>query len=218
MKELEKTKRISIAAVLTILVVIIALLSYKRPKHLYTTQPADVLAQVSSPDYLMALKDIDLSNQTLIDIRSQFDFDKGHLENALNMYAPEILNDDNSDILEDLKEDGKTLLLYGNNPNEAIAPYMVLYQLGYDNIKILSIENSYFQNKLITKDATIENSVADVNAFIQESIKKKEEAMKKAKAAAAKPRYVAPKPKAETSPKKVVPKKKKKKMPVEGGC
>ena len=36
MKELEKTKRISIAAVLTILLVIIALLSYKRPSHLYT--------------------------------------------------------------------------------------------------------------------------------------------------------------------------------------
>ena len=216
MKELEKTKRISIAAVLTILVVIIALLSYKRPKHLYTTQPTDVLAQVLSPDYLIAQKDIDLTNQTLIDIRSQFDFDKGHLENAINMYAPEILNDENSDKLEDLKKDGNTLVLYGNNPNEAIAPYMVLYQLGYENIKILSVENSYYQNKLLTKDATIENSVADVNAFIQESIKKKEEAMKKAKAAAAKPRYVAPKPK--TTPKKVVPKKKKKKMPEEGGC
>ena len=40
--------------------------------------------------------------------------------------------------------------------------------------------------------------------------------MKKAKAEAAKPRYVAPKP--ATTPKKVVPVKKKKKMPVEGGC
>ena len=217
MKELEKTKRLSIAAVLTILVVIIALLSYKRPKHLYTTQPSDALVQVSSPDYLIAQKDIDLINQTLIDIRSQFDFDKGHLENAINIYAPEILNDDNSDILDGIKEEGNTLVLYGNNPNEALAPYMVLYQLGDDNITILSVENSYFQNKLITKDVTVENKVADINAFIQESIKKKEEAMKKAKAAAAKPRYVAPKPKV-TTPKKVVPKKKKKKMPVEGGC
>lgn len=216
MKELEKTKRISIAAVLTILLVIIALLSYKRPRHLYTTNTADALAQISNPDYLMAQKDIDLSNQTLIDIRSQFDYDKGHLENAINMYAPEILSDDNSDILDDLKDEGKTLVLYGNNPNEAIAPYMVLFQLGYDNIKILSVENSYYQNKLITKDATIENSVADVNAFIQESIKKKEEAMKKAKATAAKPVYVAPKK--VVAPKTVVPVKKKKKMPVEGGC
>lgn len=217
MKELEKTKRISIAAVLTILVVIIALLSYKRPKHLYTTQPTDALTEISSPDYLVAQKDIDLSNQVLIDVRSQFDFDKGHLENAVNMYAPEILNDENSDVLEDLKEKGKTLVLYGNSPNEAIAPYMVLYQLGFDNIKILSVKNSYYQNKLITKDVTVENSLADVNAFIQESIKTKEEAMKKAKAAAAKPKYVTPKPKVTTS-KKVVPKKKKKKMPVEGGC
>ena len=216
MKELERTKRISIAAVLTILVVIIALLSYKRPKHLYTTNTADALAKISSPDYLIAQKDIDTASQVLIDIRSQFDFNKGHLESAINMYAPEVLNDKNSDILEDLKEDSKTLVLYGNHPNEAIAPYMVLYQLGHDNIRILSVENSYFQNKLITKDVTIENSVADVNAFIQESIKKKAEAMKKAKAAAAKSKYVS-KPKV-TTPKKVVPKKKKKKMPVEGGC
>ncbi|MBT8393336.1 MAG: rhodanese-like domain-containing protein [Bacteroidia bacterium] len=135
MKELEKTKRISIAAVLTIVVVIIALLSYKRPKHLYTTSPTDAIAQISSPDYLMSQKEIDAEKHILIDIRSQFDFDKGHLENAINMYAPEILNDDNSDILEDLKENGKTFVLYGNNPNEAIPPAMVLYQLGYDNVR-----------------------------------------------------------------------------------
>jgi len=35
MKELEKTKRISIASVLFILVVLIGLLTYKRPKHMY---------------------------------------------------------------------------------------------------------------------------------------------------------------------------------------
>jgi hypothetical protein len=87
---------------------------------------------------------------------------------------------------------------------------MVLYQLGYENIKILSVENSYYQNKLITKDVSLENPVADVNAFIQESIKKKEEAMKKAK--------VVNKPKTIPAPKKVIPIKKKKKMPVEGGC
>ena len=210
MKELEKTKRISIAAVLTILVVLIALLSYKRPKHLYAANTSEALEQISSPDYLMAQKDIDMANQAIIDVRTQIDFDKGHLENAINMYAPETLNNDNSELLKDLKDEGKTLVLYGNNPTEAIAPYMVLYQLGYENIKILSVENSYYQNKLITKDVSLENPVADVNAFIQESFKKKEEAMKKAE--------VVNKPKTIPAPKKVIPIKKKKKMPVEGGC
>ena len=48
MKELEKTKRISIAAVLTILVVIIGLLTYKRPKHIYTTNTQDTLEKVTN--------------------------------------------------------------------------------------------------------------------------------------------------------------------------
>ena len=57
MKELEKTKRISIAAVVTILLVIIALLSYKRPNHLYTESIENSLELVSNPDYIIT--DID---------------------------------------------------------------------------------------------------------------------------------------------------------------
>jgi len=217
MKELEKTKRISIAAVLTILVVIIALLSYKRPKHLYSVNTQDMLEKITSPDYFIAQNELTNTDYTLVDIRNPFDYNKGHLENAINIPSAEMLNEDNSDVLERLKEEGKTTIMYGNNPNEAITPFMVLSQLGYDNVKILTVENSYYQNKLITKNVTIENASADVNGFIQESVKKTAEAMKKAKVAA-KPKYVAPKAKVVTTPKKVVPKKKKKKMPVEGGC
>lgn len=210
MKELEKTKRISVAAVISILIVIIALLSYKRPKHLYSVNTHDTLEKITNTNYLIAQNDIDDTNSVLIDIRNQFEFDKGHIENAINMSAPEILNEENSDILKNLKEENKILVLYGNNPNEAIAPFMLLSQLGFDSIKILSVENSYFQNKLITKDVTAESSAPDINSFIQESIKRSQEAMDKAK--------VAPKPKITTIPKKIIPVVKKKKMPVEGGC
>jgi len=216
MKELEKTKRISIAAVLTILVVIIALLSYKRPKHLYTVNTQDTLEKVTNTNYFMAQNEIDNANHVLIDIRTQFDYDKGHLENAINISSPEILNDENSELFNKIKEENKTIVLYGNNPNEALTPYMLLSQLGFDNVKILTVENSYNQDKLITKNVVVENTAPDVNGFIQESIKKTEEAMKKAKAAA-KPKYIS-KAKVVTATKKIVPKKKKKKMPVEGGC
>lgn len=217
MKELEKTKRISIAAVLTILLVIIALLSYKRPKHLYTVNTHDTLEKVTNTNYFMAQNEIDKANHVLVDIRTPFDYDKGHLDNAINISSPEILSEENLEAFEKTKEENKTIVLYGNNPNEAITPFMLLSQLGFDNVKILTIKNSYEQDKLITKNVVVENAAPDVNAFIQESIKKTEEAMKKAKVAA-KPKYVAPKTKVVTTPKKVVPKKKKKKMPVEGGC
>ena len=48
MKELEKTKRISIAAVITILVVLIAVLSYKKPKHLYANNTKSTLEKITN--------------------------------------------------------------------------------------------------------------------------------------------------------------------------
>ena len=203
MKELEKTKRISIAAVIAILVIIIALLSYKRPKHIYTVNPKNTLEKITTSDYFLSLNEINDPESILIDVRNQYEYEKGHLENAVNVYAPEILNDANSGLFEELKEENKTVILYGSNPNEVIAPFMLLYQLGYDNVKILCIENSYDQNKLIAKNVGIEKPATDINAFIKESRKKA---------------AVKPKPIAKKAPKKVIPVKKKKKKAPEGGC
>ncbi|MBT8385453.1 MAG: rhodanese-like domain-containing protein [Bacteroidia bacterium] len=203
MKELEKTKRISIAAVLTILIILIGLLSYKRPKHIYALNTKSTLENMTGADYLITLEQINNPDILLVDIRNQYDYDKGHLENAVNIYAPEILNDVNSEIFKELKENNKTIVLYGNNPHQVIAPYMLLFQLGYNNIKILTIDISYDQNKMITQHAKLENTEADINAFIEESVKKA---------------AVKPKPVIKSIPKKVIPIKKKKKMPVEGGC
>jgi len=204
MKELEKTKRISIATVLFILVVLIAVLSYKRPKHIYSINAQNTLEKIESADYFVSLNEINNTEHFLIDIRNQFEFEKGHLENAINIYAPEILNKQSSEIFDQLNEDGKTVILYGTNPNEVVAPYLLLYQLGYNNLKIMTVEISYSQNKLITKNVDIEKSVTDVNAFISESIKKV---------------AVKPKPIIKKIPlKKVLPMKKKKKRAPEGGC
>jgi rhodanese-related sulfurtransferase len=203
MKELEKTKRISVASVLFILIILIGLLSYKRPKHIYSVNPQNTLENIVANNFLISLNEILELDAVLIDIRSRFEFEKGHLENAINMYAPEILSDDNTEIFNQLKEEGTTVILYGTTPNEALPSYLILSQLGVPNLKILTVENSYVNNKLISKNVELEKPVADVNAFINESIKK----------ASAKP-----KPVIKSTPKKVIAVKKKKKMPAEGGC
>ena len=126
MKELEKTKRLSIAAVLTILVILIALLSYKRPEHLYTVNTQDTLEKVVNNNYLITLEDLNQENHVLVDVSNSFDFNKGHLDNAINITSPEILEDDNSRIINKLKEENKSIVLYGNNPNETTLPYLLL--------------------------------------------------------------------------------------------
>jgi len=205
MKELEKTKRISIASVLFILVVLIGLLTYKRPVHMYTINSKTTLENITTENYLISIEDIENKEYVLIDTRNEFEYQKGHLKNAINIYTPVILNEVNTTIFNKLQEENKTIVLYNTNPNEVVAPFMVLYQLGFKNLKIAGINNSYDQNKLITKNIDVEKSVADIDAFINESIKK----------AAKKPK---PKPVIKAAPKKVIPIKKKKKMPMEGGC
>jgi rhodanese-related sulfurtransferase len=204
MKELEKTKRISIAATLFILAVIIGLLTYKRPKNVYAINTKDTLEKITSTSYFTTLEELKNPEYVLIDIRNQYEFEKDHLENAINIYAAEILSEDNIKVFEELKESNKTAILYGNNPQEVNAPFLILYQLGFDNIKLLAIENSYLQNKLISKNTVVEKSTADITAFINESVKKSNtvETVKT---------VVAP-------PKKVITVEKKKKAAAEGGC
>lgn len=203
MKELEKVKRISIASTLFILLVIIGLLTYKRPKFLYATNTKSALEKITNDNYLVTINEVYNPDYVLIDVRNQYEFEKGHLENAINIYTPEILNDENSGLLDELKEKNKTAILYGNNPDEVNAPFLLLYQLGYENIKLLAIENSYLQNKLITKNCEIEKSEADISAFINDSHKNASETFIEKE-------IVKP-------PKKVMTVQKKKKV-AEGGC
>ena len=202
MKELEKTKRISIAAVLFILIIIIGLLFYERPKHIYTVNTSHMLEKVINADYFIALDKIDNPNFILIDIRSPFEFEKGHINGAINISTPELLKGDNPELFKKIANNKKFAVLYGKNPTDANNSFMVLYQLGFENIKILLASLEYEQNKLITKNSVIEKNVTDINTFITESQKKVK---------------IAPKPK-KIVPKKIITVKKKKKMPVEGGC
>jgi rhodanese-related sulfurtransferase len=204
MKELEKTKRISIAAVLFILAVLIGLLTYKRPQYMYAINTKDTLEKLTNDNYIITLNDLNNPDYVLIDVRNQFEFEKGHLKNAINIYTPDILSDENSDFFNELKETNKTAVLYGNNPQEVNAPFLILYQLGYDNIKLLAIDNSYLENKLITKNDDIEKSEADISTFINESRENastEQEVEDIIKA-----------------PKRVITVQKRKKKPAEGGC
>jgi len=207
-KTTEKTKRISIASVLFILIILIGLFTYKRPKFIYKVNTANTIEKIIGDDYLVSLNDIYTPNYVLVDIRGQFEFDKAHLENSINISTPLILDEANINIFDKLKNENKTVVLYGNNPKEVTAPFMLLYQLGYNNIKILAAENTYFQNNLFAKRVEIEKSENDVNAFIAASIEIANKTLIQ-KVVVNKP---APKPK------KVIPVKKKKKAPAEGGC
>lgn len=204
MKELEKVKRISISSTLFILAVLVGVLAYERPENMYARNTKSTLEDLTRLNYIIPMDKLDSPDVVLVDIRRPYDFEQGHLENAINIPAAEILREENKKIFRELKDSNRLAVLYGNKIEEANIPFLLLYQLGYDNVKLLSVNNKYLHNSLITESADVEKPVANIRAFIDESVRnatKKEELKKPV-----------------VIPKKVIPVKKKKKLPVEGGC
>jgi rhodanese-related sulfurtransferase len=207
MKELEKTKRISLAAVLSILLIVIGLLNYRKPSYMYSQNTKTTLSKLDTTDYLISPRGLEAGDYVLVDVRNPFEFEKGHLPDAINIYAPELLGSENNTLLKEKTSSGKPILLYGNSPNETLPVFMMLCQLNIGPVKILEGQNYFEKDQLKTVYYEVEKNTPDIRSFIQESVKKASE-QKKAQ----------PKKQAAPKPKKVVPAKKKKKKMPEGGC
>ena len=205
MKELERTKRISVSAVLFLLVILIGFFTFKRPQYVFEKNSASTLEKIVKKDYILSLNDLDkldASQYTIIDIRTNFEYAKGHMDNAVNISRHDIFNANSIEFLDNLKSNDKSIILYGKDPDNANTGWMLLYQLGYDNVKILCIETEYVDKTFQIRNAPLEKQ--NVNfAQVMASAKSKQPE-----------KVIIEKPKK----KKVITAPKKKKRVPEGGC
>ncbi len=203
MKELERTKRISISTVVFILVLVIGILTFKKPSNVYEKTTAETLKALTTRDYLVPLSEIDRSQSVMIDIRDKFDYSQGHLDNALNIPTVEILKDTGISIFNALRDSGKTIVLYGKNPHEANRAWMILYQLGYGNIKILENETRLVDNDFQITGYEVEKPIPDYLDIFQKGKAGDSNSVQST---------------VPETPKKVMVIQKKKKRKPEGGC
>ena len=208
MRELLRTKRITIAVIVFIFILIIGFLTAEKPVYTYRITPKEMLAELPLIYFLTPDEAMDLmydSSTVFVDIRSIYDYDLGHLENAINIPIPELLLKENKPRFEKWKKDSVTVVLYGNDEREAVNPWMLLYELGYTNTCVLMGGYGYIDK--LYSDELPENatySVEDPAYDFAEIVKK---------AASGKGTAVSPEP----EKKKVIIRKKKKKE-AEGGC
>ena len=206
MKELEKTRRISISAVLFLLVILISLLTFRKPEFSFTKTAANTLETISKQDHLLAFSDfesLDPSTYELIDVRDNYAFSKGHIAEANNIPISQLLQSTRNTPFAKSNKD-KLTILYGSNPEQANAAWTLLYQLGYENAKILSISSYYDEREFHI------NPIVSGKASFDYAQKMKEASTQKVKKIPTK--QIVPKKK------QVTPKPKKKKKMPEGGC
>ena len=110
-------------------------------------------------------------------MRSQFDFAKGHLPEAINIYKVNLMEDKNMEFFENLKEGNKKAILYGNSASDANVPFMILKQMGIENISYLAVGYDDLKAANWTEIAAIktqfndETAVADFAKFISDANK-----------------------------------------------
>ena len=147
----------------------------------------------------------------LVDVRDLASYKKHSLKNSIHIPLDSILSESAKDYLD---QDQYDLIFYSNNQFTADQAWMICKRLGYNNLFVLEGGVQSWFNTIINPVKPSENMTAqefDIYSFRKaasmyfgvvypEDIIQPKRIVKKA------------------PPKKVVPVKKKKKMPMEGGC
>ncbi|HBY52230.1 MAG TPA: hypothetical protein DEH15_07240 [Marinilabiliales bacterium] len=130
-------------SLLGLAVIIVFLAFLFRPKTIDFKLNANEAVKLMS-DTQMQVSVTDLTGKQLIDIRPEDLFAQGHPENAINIPVRNLLDDESLELFDRLSDNGQAAVLYGSDELQATAPWLLLQQLGYKNIKIM--KGGYTQN------------------------------------------------------------------------
>lgn len=209
MKEINISKLITSILVLAIVIVgVFGLLKIDFSSENYKKLPADIHSQLLKKEYLVNVEELNINDSItdyiFVDLRSKFDFEKEHFNNAINIFAPTILEKEHLSLFKKIEKDGKTIILYSTSPQKTISTWYVLTKLGIENLKILNANITFENNSFMV--TTVENEALPIS--IADFIKKSSEVKVEPK------EIIIPK----LNPKKVITVKKEKIEIEEGGC
>jgi rhodanese-related sulfurtransferase len=198
-----KTNWITFGVLAILLVLVLGFIFLKTEKYTFKTPLDKELAeikiasfQVSPQTVAQAILKKDKSI-VLVDVRNQFDFAKGHLPDAKNIYRVNLMNDENMGFFTALKENNKKAILYGSSASEANVPFMILKQMGVENISYLAVGYDDLKdgnwNEIAANPAKYndETAVVDFAKFISDANKSSGKPMAKvSKPSQSKPKVI----------------------------
>ena len=137
-----------------VIIIIVGFLTMSKPLLTYQLNMEESIKEVSNPDLyfnpweLEPVISKEINSIQLFDIRDNFIYGQGHIPGAENMSANELSKEENIERLEELKEKGFTVVLYGEDELQANGPLMLFRQVGFDNVRLLlGGYQYYFENK-----------------------------------------------------------------------
>lgn len=165
-----------INTILVSAIIIIAaygLLSIDFSAQKFKKSPIDIHTELVKNEYLINIESVTLNDSindfVLVDLRTRSDFEKGHFENALHIFAPQITEKESLKFFETLNKENKTTVLYSHTPQEAMGSWYMLTSLGFENIKVLNVSTNFINNEFSVEPFNAEILKNDIAQFIKES-------------------------------------------------
>lgn len=208
---MKKNKSLLIGAIVFLIVILIGFLSSKSPEHPYQLSVSATLSHVLSLKDEVFPEDVpyileDSSSTVFVDVREPSEFVKGHIEGAINIPTHSTIKDEYLPIFMG-KDSSQQVILYGKDQLQANGPWMILKQLGAENIKVLLGGYSYYANNSLDPydmppipEYLVEEPKYDYQSVVEETPGLGDVSVDIDK------------------PEKVVPVRKKKERKIEGGC
>lgn len=147
---------------LALLIIVLAFIFRPNPPE-YRISASQSLKLMNDPSLVVPVKEI--GGKQLIDIRSEELFGMGHAENAVNIPARQILDEESVKFFSRLQQKGKAAVLYGSSELQATAPWLLLQQLGYRNV--LRLKGGIVSGSQLSEPDMVstENQVLDTAFF-----------------------------------------------------
>lgn len=181
--EFTKTNWITFGVIATLIVLVLSFIFLKTEKYTFKTPLDKELSEIKIASFQATPQSVAKAilnkdqSIVLVDVRSQFDFAKGHLPDAKNIYKVNLINDENMDFFLALKETNKKAILYGSSASEANVPFMILKQMGIENIGYLAVgyddlkAGNWAEIAANKSNFNDENAVVDFAKFISDANK-----------------------------------------------
>jgi rhodanese-related sulfurtransferase len=143
MKELNRTDRLTIATILVAIILVIGLVTIRKPEISFTRSIDETVRLVNEsgdiilPEEISNIMNAGSGSFLLVDTRNPVTYQKSHIDLAINIPAQDILKADNLKAFSKLSKKKGTIIIYGKDRLEANGVWMILKQLGFDNIRVL---------------------------------------------------------------------------------
>ncbi len=153
-------KKTLITVLVFALIILAGFLTVKKPKFRYKKTLAETVGMLEKkegcfkPWQLVDVLSKVNNKVVLIDIRNKFEYGQGHIPGSENISAYDLTKDKNIKHLEELKNNGMTVVLYGNDQLQANGPCVWYRMVGFDNVKVLMGGYEYYKKHKDNLEAT----------------------------------------------------------------